>query len=167
MPYFQPPYPLSQTLRWEKAIFICISNHFVLQNDELSCPNGRNSISRYFFSQNPECRFILFQYTSVHLCTRFGDLKPTINERQRPQIWTFFCARHRNNIMIAQGNCNFLSTGCFINVKLLIDHHYQQSVLCKTRKRQNLELCSGTNVGVTGDQPIKIWEKLYFSSYSA
>ena len=61
-----------------------IWNHSFLQNFELAFPNGRNSISRYFFSQNPKCWFILFQYTNVYLCANFGDLKPTIDEEQRP-----------------------------------------------------------------------------------
>ena len=38
-----------------------------LQNGELSIPNGQNSNSRYFFSQNPKCWFILFQYTNFYL----------------------------------------------------------------------------------------------------
>ena len=71
----------------KNAIFV----NFVLQYGELSFPNGRNSISRYCFSQNPKCRFILFQYTNVYLCAKFGDLKPTIDEKRRPQIWACFC----------------------------------------------------------------------------
>ena len=70
---FQPPWPISQTLRWKNSIFTCIWNRSVLQNGELSFPNGRNSISRYFYSQNPKCRFIPFQYTIVYLCVMFGD----------------------------------------------------------------------------------------------
>ena len=87
---FQPPWPISQTLRSKNAVFRCIWNHSVLQNSELSFSNGRNSISRYFFSQNPKCWIVLFQYTNVYLCAKFGDLKPTIDENQRPQIWTLF-----------------------------------------------------------------------------
>ena len=98
-----------------------------MQNGELSFPNGCNSISLYFFSQNPKCRFILFQYTNVFLCAKFGDLKPTIDEKRRPQIWTCFWARRRNKKL--QRNCNFISTKCF---KMLIDHHDQQTVLRKT-----------------------------------
>ena len=58
------------TLRWKNAIFTCIWSHSVQQNGELrlSFSNGRNSISRYFFSQNPKCRFFLFQYTNFYLC---------------------------------------------------------------------------------------------------
>ena len=63
---FLPPSPINQTLRWPNAIFTCIWNHSVLQNGELPFCNGRNSISRYFFSKNPKCRFILFQYTNVY-----------------------------------------------------------------------------------------------------
>ena len=68
----------------------------------------------YFFSQNPNFRFFLFQYTNVHFCAKFGGLNPTIDETQRPQIWTCFWARCRNNIQ--QGNCEFLSTKCFMNI---------------------------------------------------
>ena len=74
------------------AVFTCISNHFVLQNGELTFSNGRNSISRYFFSQKAKVSIILFQYTNVYLCAKFGDLMPTIDENRRPQIWTRFCA---------------------------------------------------------------------------
>ena len=31
-------------------------------------------ISVYFFSQNPKCRFILFQYTDVHLCAQLSKV---------------------------------------------------------------------------------------------
>ena len=74
----------------------------------------QNSISRYYFPQNPKCRFILFQYTNVYLCAKFGDQKPTIDENRRPQIRTCFWARCRNKI--PQRNCNFISTKCFISV---------------------------------------------------
>ena len=74
---------------------------------------GRNSICLYFFSQVPKCWLILFQYTNVYLSAKFCDLKPTINEKLCPQIWTCFWAR-RNKIH--QGNCDFNSTKCFINV---------------------------------------------------
>ena len=33
-----------------------------------------------FLCPKSKCRFILFQYTNVYLCAKFGDLKPTINE---------------------------------------------------------------------------------------
>ena len=61
----------------------------VLQNGELSFPNGRNSISIYFFSKNPTFRTILFLYTNSYLCTKFGGLKPPI---------TCFWARRRNKV---------------------------------------------------------------------
>ena len=48
------------------------------------------SISQYFFSQNPKCLFILFQYNNVYLCAKFGDLEPTIDKKHRPQIQTCF-----------------------------------------------------------------------------
>ena len=93
---FLPPWPMSQTLRWTNAICTCIWNHSVLQHGERSFSNGRNSISLYFFSQNPMCQFILFQYTYVQLCAKCSDLKPTIDENWRPQSWTCFWARCRN-----------------------------------------------------------------------
>ena len=39
MENFQLPWLISQTLRWKKPISICIWNHYVLQNGELSLPN--------------------------------------------------------------------------------------------------------------------------------
>ena len=90
---FQPPWPISQTLRWKNAILTCIWNHSALQNGELSFPNGRNSISRYFFSQNQKYRFVLFQYTNLILCAKFGDLKPRIDEKRRPQAQKQHSAR--------------------------------------------------------------------------
>ena len=119
-PTLQPgrtfPTTLTNKPNTGNAIFTGIWNHFVLQNCELSFPYGQNSISRYFFSQNPKCRFFCFicKYTNVHLCAKFGDLKLTINEKQGAQIWTCFWARCRNNI--PQGSCNFLSKKCLINV---------------------------------------------------
>ena len=87
---------------WKNAVFTCIWNHSVLQNVKCSVPNGQNSISRYFLSPSSKCRFVLFQYTNVFLWAKFGDLKPTIDEKRRPQIWTCFWARCRNKI--PQGN---------------------------------------------------------------
>ena len=86
---------------------------------------------------------VLFQYTNVFLCAKFGDLKPMINETQRPQIWTCFWARCRNKI--PQGNCDFISTKCFINV-----NQSSWSTDCAALQRQktwNLKLCFWTNVG--------------------
>ena len=111
---FQPPWPISQTLRWKNAVFTCIWNHSVLQNGKLSFPNGQNPSSLYFFFQNSKCLLILFEYTNVFLYAKFGDLKPTINKKWRPQIWTCLWARHRKKI--PQGNCDFLLTKCFTNV---------------------------------------------------
>ena len=152
---FQPPWPISQTLRWKNAIFTCIWNHFVLQNGELSFSNGRNSISRYFFSQNPKCQFILFQYTNVYLC---GDLKPIIDENWCPQILTCFWARRRNNI--PQGYCNFLSTNlkCFINV-----NRSSWSTDCVAEDSKPQVMLRDQR----GDQPSTNWENLDFSSDSA
>ena len=62
---FQPPWPISQTLRWTNAVFTCIWNHSVLQNGELSFPNGQNSISWYFFSQTSKFCFSILMYSSV------------------------------------------------------------------------------------------------------
>ena len=67
-------------------------------------------------AQNPKCLFILFQYTDVYLCAKFGELMPTINEMQRPQIWICFWARCKNKI--PHGNCDFLLTKYFINIYL-------------------------------------------------
>ena len=114
-------------------------NHSILQNGELSFRNGWNSISQYFFSQTEKCRFVLFQYSYVFLCAKFGDLKPTIDENQLLQIQTCFWARRRNKIL--QGNCDFISTKCFINV-----NRSSGSTDCAA-ENSKLELCIGTNVG--------------------
>ena len=154
--FFQPPLPISQTLRKTNAIFICIWNHSVLQNGELSFPSCRNFSSPYFVSQYPKCRIILFQYTNFHLCAKFGDLKPTIDEKRRPQIRTCFWARRRNKI--PERNCNFLSTKCFKNVywSLLSSDCVEKSskprVMLQDRR---------------GDQPSKNRENLDFWSDSA
>ena len=153
---FQPPYPVSQTLVWKNAIFTCIWKHSVLQNGELSFPNGRNSISRYFLSQSPKCRFILFQYTNVFLCAKFWWSKGKIDEKWRPQICTCFWARLRNNI--PQGNCDFLSTKCFININLSLWSTHCAAENSKPRIMLR-DQC--------GDQPSKTWENLDFSSDSA
>ena len=153
---FQPPWPVIQTLRWKNAIFSCIRNHSVLQNGELSFPNARNSISRYFFSQNLKFQFILFQYTNVYLCAKCGDLKPTTDENRRPQIWTCFWARRRNKI--PKGNCDFLCTKCFINV----DRSSWSTDFAAEDSKPRVMLRDQR-----GDQPSKKCENLDFSSDSA
>ena len=140
------------------AVFTCIWNHSVLlllQNGELSFLNGRNSNSRYFFSQTSKCRFILFQYTNVILCATFGDLKPRIDEKRRPQIWTCFWARRRNNI--PPGNCDFLCTKCFINV-----NRWSWSTDCVVEDSKPRVMLRDQR----GDQPSENWENLDFSSDS-
>ena len=93
---------------------------------------------------------------SISLQTwKFGDLKPTI-EKRRPQIWTCFWARHRNNIQ--QGNCNFLSTKRFINVNLS-----SQSIDCAAENSKPWVMPWDQR----GDQPSKSWENVDFSSKSA
>ena len=90
-------WPISQNTQVKEYFLYMIWNHSVLQNGELAFSNGQNSISRYFFrffSHNPKFRFILFQYTNVYLCAKCGDLKPMIDEKQCPQIWTCFWARY-------------------------------------------------------------------------
>ena len=101
----------------------------------------------HFFSKNPKCQFILFQHTNVHLCAKFGDLKPTVDEKQRP--WTCFWARHRNKIQ--QGNCNFLSTKCFINV-----YRWMINRLC-CRKLEFLSFALGPTWGLTKQNLRKSW----------
>ena len=132
------------------TVFTCILKYSVLQNVKLSFPNCWNSISQCFYSQNSECQFILFQYTNVFLCVKFGDLKPTIDEKQRPQIWTCFRARcrlFRNKIQ--QENCDFVPTKCFINVNW---SSWTTDCEAKNLKPQFM-LQDGR-----GDQPSKTWE---------
>ena len=88
-------------------------------------------------------RFILFQYTNVHLFAKFGFLKPKINKTQRLEIQACsnlkgcFWAWHRNNI--AQQNCDFLSTRCPMNV-----HKSLWSTDC-VAETWNIDLCFGNN----------------------
>ena len=98
---FQPPWPISQTLRWKNA---SIWNHSVLQNGELSFPNGRNSIYLFLFSQNPKCWFIEFYSVSVY--KRNKHCRTLYRQR----------ATSLQSAEITQENCNFHSTKCSINV---------------------------------------------------
>ena len=125
---------------------------FRSQNGELSFPTGQSSISLYFFSHNPKCRFILFQYVTVHICAKFIDLQSTIDEKLCSLIWTCFWARRRNNI--PQGNCNFFRP----NYSCMFINHCEQQIV--GRKTWNLEFFFGTTWGQLG----KIWEKPDFSS---
>ena len=96
---FQPPWPISQTLRWKNAIFTCIWNHSVLQNGELSFSNGWNSISRYFFSQNPKTRIEKISISQAILLeflrSPVSALRCEANKikRRREESWL---ARHQN-----------------------------------------------------------------------
>ena len=106
----------------------------------------------------PKCWFILFHYTDVlncivFLCAKFGDLKPRIDEKRRPQIWTCFWARRRNKI--PQGNCDFLSTKCFINV-----NRSSRSTDCAAENSKPRIMLRDQR----GDQPSKNWENLDFSN---
>ena len=139
---FQPPWPISQTLRCKNAIFTCTWNHSVLQNGELSFPNGKNSSSQYFFFQNPKYQFILFDYTNAFLCAKFGGLKPTIDENRCPQNRNCFWARRRNKI--SQGNCDFISTKCFTNV-----NRSSGSTDCAAENSKPLSYASGQTWGPT------------------
>ena len=130
--------------------------HSVLQNGALSFPNGQSSVSRYFFSQNPKCRFILFQYTNVYLCANFGDLKPTIYEKWHTEIWTCFWARRRNKI--PQRKQKFLSTRCSINV-----NRSSWPTDCAEENSKPRFMLQNQR----GDQPSKNRENLNFSSDSA
>ena len=103
----------------------------------------------------PKPKVLIF---SVSLCAKFGDLKPTIDEKQRPQILACFWERCSNNI--PQGYCDFLSTKYFKNST---DHCDQQILLLKTR---NLELCFGPNVGSNHAKLRRSWFIERFSSDS-
>ena len=142
----------------KECYLTCTWNHSVhTRNGELACPHCRNSISRwnFFFLPNPKCRFIMFQYTNAFLWAKFGDLKPTIDETQCPQIWTCFWARRR--IKIPQGNCDFLCTKCFININ--------RSSLSTDSAAEN-SIPQVLLLDQRGDQPSKTWENLKFSSDS-
>ena len=117
----------------------------LLLNGELAFPNGVNSISRCFCSQNSKCRFIMFHYTNIYLCTKFGDLKSKIDEKQRPKFWAW----RRNNI--PQGDCYFLLSKCLINV-----NRSPWSTYCAA---ENLKPWAMLRVQ-RGDWPSKNWENL-------
>ena len=55
------------------------------------------------FSPNlfaPKCQFILSQYTNIHLCEKFGDLKPIIIRFTNMNILKFWtCFWDRDNIL--------------------------------------------------------------------
>ena len=63
--------------------------------------------------QNPKCRYILFQYTNVYLCAKFGDLNKANDRRKSTSsnLDLFLC---RNKI--PKRNCNFILTKCFMCV---------------------------------------------------
>ena len=117
-----------------------------LQNGELSFPNCRNSIIRYFFSQISKCRYILF-----HIL-----MYSSVDEKRRPQIRACFWARRRNKI--THGNCDFISTKCFINVSWL-----SESTDCAAENSKSRVMLRDQR----GDQPSNNWENLSFSSDSA
>ena len=56
-------------------------------------PEQWTAISQYFFSQKPKCCLILFQYTNIYLCEKVGDLKPTVDKKQRPQNSDLFLSK--------------------------------------------------------------------------
>ena len=57
----------------KNGIFICIWNHYVLHNGELSFPNAWNSISLYF-SQAPKTRSVALFYFSILMFTSVQSL---------------------------------------------------------------------------------------------
>ena len=75
-----------------------------------------------FLLPNPKCLFILFQYTNVHLCAKFGDLKPTIDKKwyldlflskeqkqhSERKVWFSF------NPMFHKDNWSLQSTDCVV-----------------------------------------------------
>ena len=147
-----PFWPISQTLRWKMlSLHVYATILFCMM---MNCHFPMDKF--HFFSKNPKCQFILFQHTNVHLCAKFGDLKPTVDEKQRP--WTCFWARHTGRNKIQQGNCNFLSTKCFINV-----NQSSGSTECAVE-------CLKPRVMLWDqrrDPPSKNWGNLNFSSDSA
>ena len=77
---------------WKNGIFICIWNHYVLHNGELSFPNAWNSISLYF-SQAPKTQSVALFYFSILMFTSVQSLIAHSHQRKvRPQIWTCFWA---------------------------------------------------------------------------
>ena len=64
-------------------------------------------------------QFIMFQYTNVYPCAKFGDLKPTMDERRRPQIWACSWARRKNYIPLRDRTAIFFLPKV---LSMLIDH---------------------------------------------
>ena len=139
------------------AVFTCIQNHSVLhwicRMVNFHFPMVEIPFPDLSSPKTSKCRFILLQYSNVFLCAKFGDLKPRIDEKRRPQIWTCFWARRRNNI--PQGNCDFLCTKCFINV-----NRSSWSTDCAAENSKPRVMLRDQR----GDQPSKNWENLDFSS---
>ena len=111
-----------------------------------------------FLLPKPKVSIILFQYTNAFLCAKFGDLKPTIDEKQRPQIWTSGCFWVRRRNKIPQGNCDFISTKCFMNV-----NRSSGSTECAAESSKPRVMLWDQHM----DSPSKNWENLNFSSDSA
>ena len=110
---FQPPWPISQRLKW-KNLYKYMKRFHSAEWWTLISQWSKFHFPIFLLPKPKVSVSILFQYTNVFHCAKFGDLKPTINEKRRPQIWTCSWARRRNKI--PQGNYDFLSTKCFINV---------------------------------------------------
>ena len=136
--YFRPRWPLSQTVRWKIVAFICLWNHSVPQNAELSFPYGLNFICQVAYILSPKIQVSIYS-DSVCRLSKFGDLKLTIDEKWYPQISDL---RHASSSkaqkhIFPQENCDCLWIKYFINVNRL-------SWSTDSRKAQKLELCFGT-----------------------
>ena len=91
---------------------------------------------------------------SVCRCSKFGDLKLTIDEKWCPQILDL---RHASSSkaqkhIFPQGNCDCLWTKYFINVNRLSLSHDQQN----QGKLKNSSYASGPNWGLTEQKIVKI-----------
>ena len=95
-------------------------------------------------SDQTEGLWLKGMYTNVHLCAKFGDWKPTINEKLHVSEQGTETTFHKETVI-------FLSTKCFMN------NNWSWQKL----KPWVMLWDQG------GDQPSKIWEKLDFSSNSA
>ena len=128
-----------------------VNFHFPMVEIPLPCISSPKTQSNTLFC------FSILMFTSVQ--SLVSDLKPMIDEEPCPQIWACFWARLRNKI--PKGNCDYISTKCFINVNL---SYWSIDCPAKNLKpRKPLVILQDQ----CGDWPSKSWANLHFSSYSA
>ena len=161
---FQQPWPTSQTLRWKNSIFYGYKTIVFCRKVNFHFPMVEIPGPSIFFLPKPKVSiYSVSVYSCSPLCSVWWS---TANNwgKANPQIQTCFWARHRNKI--SEGNCDFLSTKCFINVYLswwsLINRLCCWKLETSSYAPGSLDLHKES-----GDQLSKNWENLDFSWDSA